>query len=42
MCSEIEAEVQAGRLHSFCQHRDILEPYDGHPDMTAGREDTDI
>ena len=39
---EIKAEVQAGRLHSFWQYPDLLEPYDEHEGMREGMEDAEI
>ena len=38
---EIEAEVQAGRLHSFWQFRELLEPYDDHDGIIEGMEDAE-
>ena len=38
---EIQAEVQAGRLHSFMQLRDLLEPYDDHEGIREGMEDAE-
>ena len=29
--AEARSEVEAGRLHSFWQYKELLEPYDGHP-----------
>ena len=37
--AEVEAEVQAGRLHSFWQYKELLEPYDEHPGVIEGMED---
>ena len=39
---EIKAEVQAGRLHSFWQYPDLLEPYDDHEGIWEGMEDAAI
>ena len=38
---EISSEVQAGRLHSFWQCEDLLDPYDGHPGVLEGMEDAE-
>ena len=39
---EIKAEVQAGRLHSFWQYSELLEPYDDHEGLREGMEDAEI
>ena len=39
---EIKAEVEAGRLHSFWQYPDLLEPYDDHEGIWEGMEDAEI
>ena len=39
---EIRGEVQAGRLHSFWQYPELLEPYDDHDGIIEGMEDAEI
>ena len=39
---EIADEVQAGRLRSFWQYPELLEPYDEHEGLCEGMEDAEI
>ena len=36
--AEVRSEVEAGRLHSFWQYKELLEPYDDHPGYLEGME----
>ena len=36
--AEVRSEVEAGRLHSFWQYKELLEPYDDHPGYFEGLE----
>ena len=41
LCEEIKAEVQAGRVYSFWQYKDLLGTYDDHPGIPEGMEDAE-